>query len=78
MRKNFALLAVVFLAILISCKKDTSLDNINHNHDHGFNNEVVIRVTNVADNAIVQVVKDTVYTSLTPKYINANNEFIIK
>lgn len=37
-------------------------------------NSVVISITNMAGNFIIQVSKDTVYTSSTPKYINANTD----
>lgn len=65
------LIPVVIGSFIASCKKDPKLVD-EHSHDgEKFTNDVVINITNVADNAIVQVSRDTIYTSLTPKYITA-------
>lgn len=74
MRKIYVLfLFSLSLGLFLSCKKDPKLlDSLKE--DVAFTNDVAVNITNVADNAIVQVSKDTVYTTLTPKYINANND----
>lgn len=68
------LIPVYILFVFVSCKKDPNPVEVEHLHNHSTTNDVVINITNVADNAIIEVVKDTVYTALTPKYINANND----
>lgn len=67
------LLFSVLMVVFYSCKKDPQLNTINAEVIK-FTNDVNVNITNVADNAIVQVSRDTVYTSLTPKYITANND----
>lgn len=61
-------------ALWFACKKDPNPVEEEHVHNHSNTNDVIINITNVADNAIVEVSRDTVYTSLTPKYVNANND----
>lgn len=71
---------VIIFAITLfafaACKKDPNpIENEhNHNHSHGNTNDVIINITNVADNQILQLSSDVPYTSTTPKYINANND----
>jgi hypothetical protein len=67
---------ILFLCLVVSCKKDPAALP---EHDHGTDETVVtgkvtLNFTNVSDNDVIQVSKDTAYTASTPKYITANND----
>lgn len=64
----------ILLLALSACKKDPNPVEEEHNHSHSNTSDVIVNITNVADNQIVQLSSDIPYTSLTPKYINANSD----
>jgi hypothetical protein len=74
MRNLFYISCIIFL---FSCKKDpvavpeSAPPVENYMAD---SNKVFLNVTNLCGNSIIQMAKDTVYSSLTPKYINANGD----
>lgn len=61
------------LGLFMSCKKDPKLTEP-VKAEIVFTNDVKINITNVADNTIIQIARDTAYTATTPKYITANND----
>jgi hypothetical protein len=69
------LLYIFCIISLFSCKKDpvatpeplTPVGNY-------LTNDVMLNVTNFSNSQILQLSKDTIYSSLTPKYINANGD----
>lgn len=74
MKKGLAIL--VLIAVVFSCKKDPQSANPTTNpvDPYATSNDVTVNFTNVADNVILQISKDTIYDALTPKYVNANND----
>ena len=70
MKRSVFYFLFLALAVFLSCKKDPQPVQ-NSLKDSNFTNDVRINITNVADSAIVQIVKDTIFTSATPKYVNA-------
>lgn len=67
-------LALVIVLVISSCKKDPNPIDDEHVHNHENTNDVVVNITNVADNQIIQISSDVPFTASTPKYINANND----
>jgi len=59
---------------LFSCKKDpVTVDPIPVVTNYE-TNDVNVDITNMSNNQILQISKDTVYSGFTPKYINANGD----
>jgi len=65
--------ALTVFSLLISCKKDPKITEP-CKEEVPFTKDVTINITNMVENAIMQVSKDTAYTASTPKYITAEND----
>jgi len=73
---NGKLLYFLFILLFFSCRKDPQSPGSSGSTTVPLiiSNNVVLNFTNVADNAVIRISKDTVYNNLTPKYVNANND----
>lgn len=68
------LFPVICCLILLSCKKDPVAVLPTTVTSAAYVNNVNVRITNMAGNAIIQLAPDSCYTGITPKYLNANND----
>ena len=75
MNKVFILITIIYLSF-VSCQKDPKTNEVTTPVTNPLvtTNDVILNFTNVADTAVLQISKDTIYTASTPKYINANGD----
>ncbi len=71
MKKITISLFAFILLSFVSCKKDTQTADAITPATAQTDNDVSINITNVANNTVLKIAKDTVYTYIKPKYTNA-------
>ncbi len=71
MKKITITLLAFILYSFLSCKKDTQNADPITPAPAQTDNDVSINITNMANNVVLKIAKDTVYTNIVPKYINA-------